>query len=166
MPRITSASSNNFPSLYACKVFISSLIFFTSLKSKFRCSLSALPKLRLYFRAILLNSSALFLSSFTSFCCLLLASLPSVVWAKIASSTFVVLPTLSIFNCCFINPLAILSTAVLLGAATTIFCPCNFSCTIASINVVVLPVPGGPCTMHTSLFCSIAFTAFFWLSFS
>ena len=57
------------------------------------------------------------------------------------------------------------SMAALLGAHTSTCGSRRVVSTIASTSVVVLPVPGGPCTMATSRALRMRFTARFWLSF-
>ena len=136
------------------------MILYASSKSALRCSLSAFPKLRLYLCAISLNSPACFFSRFISFTELWAAILLSRVSAISRSDTLAGLPTRSTFSPSSDSFSLSRSTAVLLGAVTSMrFSPCAMSARMACTSVVVLPVPGGPCTMASSLACSILFTA-------
>ena len=126
-----------------------------------RCSRSSLPKFRLYFPAIRLNSLALFLRSFSALFSGCSASFPSTVLANRASFTRARFPMRITFKLAAKAFSVNKSAAALLGAVTKTCFSFLTSCRITSTKVVVFPVPGGPWIMDTSFAAKTWFKASF-----
>ena len=89
-----------------------------------------------------------------------LAKIASSVCDKTASSTRLTLPMRTTFSPLPSSRSVSRSAAVLLGAVTNTVLSRSHRRAMAATNVVVLPVPGGPCITVTSWLASIAVTAF------